>query len=36
LFTEQPHLVRHIPLKYIASYIGVTPQALSRIRKRIY
>lgn len=36
LFIEQPHLIRHIPLKYIASYIGVTPQALSRIRKRIY
>lgn len=35
LFTEQPHLLQHIPLKYIASYIGVTPQALSRIRKRI-
>ena len=36
LFTDQPHLIQHIPLKYIASYIGVTPQALSRIRKRIY
>lgn len=36
LFTEQPHLIRQIPLKYIASYIGITPQALSRIRKRIY
>ncbi len=36
LFTEQPHLIQHIPLKYIASYVGVTPQALSRIRKRIY
>jgi CRP-like cAMP-binding protein len=36
LFTEQPHLIKEIPLKYIASYIGVTPQALSRIRKRIY
>lgn len=35
LFTDQPHLIRHIPLKYIASYIGVTPQALSRIRRRI-
>lgn len=35
LFTEQPQLIQHIPLKYIASYIGVTPQALSRIRKRI-
>ena len=36
LFTEQPRLIQQIPLKYIASYIGVTPQALSRIRKRIY
>ncbi len=35
LFSEQPHLLQQIPLKYIASYIGITPQALSRIRKRI-
>lgn len=35
LFSEQPHLLQLIPLKYIASYIGITPQALSRIRKRI-
>ncbi len=35
LFTEQPRLLKQIPLKYIASYIGITPQALSRIRKRI-
>ncbi|RUT69572.1 Crp/Fnr family transcriptional regulator [Flavobacterium cupreum] len=35
LFTHQPHLIKYIPLKYIASYIGITPQALSRIRKRI-
>jgi CRP-like cAMP-binding protein len=36
LFTEQPQLLRQIPGKYLASYIGITPQALSRIRKRIY
>lgn len=35
LFNDQPRLLKQIPLKYIASYIGVTPQALSRIRKRI-
>lgn len=35
LFTERPQLIKEIPLKYLASYIGVTPQALSRIRKRI-
>lgn len=35
LFTDRPKLLQQIPLKYIASYIGVTPQALSRIRKRI-
>lgn len=35
LFSEQPELMKLIPLQYIASYIGITPQALSRIRKRI-
>lgn len=35
LFDQQPQLIKEIPLKYIASYIGITPQALSRIRARI-
>tara|TARA_B110000285_G_C15045993_1_gene574346 strand:+ start:397 stop:978 length:582 start_codon:yes stop_codon:yes gene_type:complete len=35
LFKERPELLQGIPLKYISSYIGVTAQALSRIRKRI-
>ncbi len=35
LFTERPNLIKEIPLKYIASYIGITPQSLSRIRKAI-
>lgn len=35
LFEERPEIIKHIPLKYIASYIGITPQALSRIRREI-
>lgn len=35
LFTEQPQLIQLIPQKYLASFIGITPQALSRIRRRI-
>ncbi|WP_312333785.1 Crp/Fnr family transcriptional regulator [Sphingobacterium sp.] len=36
LMQEQPELIRNIPLKYLASYIGIRPQSLSRIRKEIY
>ncbi len=36
LFKEQPHLIREIPQVYLASYIGITPQALSRIRAKLY
>ena len=36
LFKERPELIKVIPLKYISSYIGVTAQALSRIRKRAF
>lgn len=36
LFSEQSHVLKQIPLKYIASYIGITPQALSRIRRKIF
>ena len=36
LLKNEPHIIQTIPLKYIASYIGITPQALSRIRKRIF
>lgn len=35
LFSHQPDIIKFIPLKYIASYIGITPQGLSRIRRQI-
>ena len=30
-----PHFIQNIPLQYIASYLGIKPQSLSRIRKHI-
>lgn len=30
---RQPEVIQRTPQKYIASYLGVTPQSLSRIRK---
>lgn len=33
LLEEHPEYVQNIPLKYIASFLGVTPESLSRIRK---
>ncbi|EJL70818.1 Crp/Fnr family transcriptional regulator [Chryseobacterium populi] len=36
LFKENPVLIQEIPQKYLASYLGITPQALSRIRRQIY
>lgn len=35
LLRERPDIFQKIPQKYIASYLGVSPQSLSRIRKRI-
>lgn len=35
LFKDHPEVIKEIPLKYVSSYIGVTPQGLSRIRKNI-
>lgn len=35
LIKEQPEIIKQLPLKYIASYLGVTDTSLSRIRKEI-
>lgn len=32
----QPHILLRTPDKYIASYLGITPESLSRIRKKRY
>lgn len=35
LFSERPKVISEIPQHYIASYLGIKPESLSRIRKRI-
>jgi CRP/FNR family transcriptional regulator, anaerobic regulatory protein len=35
LFKNRPEIVEKIPQHYIASYLGIKPESLSRIRKRI-
>ena len=36
LFGERPKVIAEIPQHYISSYLGITPETLSRIRKRIF
>lgn len=35
LLKSNPKIIQEVQLKHISSYLGITPQALSRIRKRI-
>jgi CRP/FNR family transcriptional regulator, anaerobic regulatory protein len=34
MIEQQPHFIQNVPLQYIASYLGIKPQSLSRIRKQ--
>ena len=35
IMDQHPHFIQNIPLQYIASYLGIKPQSLSRIRKNM-
>jgi CRP-like cAMP-binding protein len=35
LMTEQPDILNHVPIAQIASFLGMKPESLSRIRKKM-
>jgi hypothetical protein len=35
MMSKFPDIFLHVPLQYIASYLGITSQSLSRLRKSI-
>lgn len=36
LLGERPDLVRRVPAQYLASYLGITPESLSRLKARLF
>jgi CRP/FNR family transcriptional regulator, anaerobic regulatory protein len=35
LVSQHPELIQNIPLQYLASYLGIKPESLSRIRRQV-
>ena len=35
LIKEYPNILQNVPLQYIASFLGMNPKSLSRIRKQV-
>ncbi|HAA13287.1 MAG TPA: Crp/Fnr family transcriptional regulator [Cytophagales bacterium] len=35
LLVEEPELIQRVPLKHLATYLGIAPESLSRIRRQI-
>ncbi len=35
MLDEQPDRLQRIPLKHLASYLGIAPESLSRIRRKV-
>jgi len=36
LINSAPEIIQNVPVKYIASFIGIQPESLSRIKRQIY
>lgn len=36
LLSEQPEIFQMLPQRYIAQYLGIAPESLSRMKKRLY
>lgn len=36
MLEEDPHVFKKVPLRYIASMLGITPETLSRIRSKVH